>query len=73
MSDSPLEATAKLYDEAAQELGLAAQHCETAARHFRHREVPRATAHAWAALGHIREAEIRLDEQAREHSRRSNV
>jgi hypothetical protein len=73
MSEAPLEATAQLYDEAAKELALAAQHCEVAAGHFRSNEVPRGTAHAWAALGHMREAEVRLDEQAREHSRRASV
>ena len=65
-----LEATAKLYDEAARELDRA-WHCEIAARHFRDGEIPRGTAHAWAARGHLVEAESRLDEQAREHSGRS--
>jgi len=68
-----LEATARLYDEAAKELDLAARHCKVAAQHFRSSEVPRGTAHAWAARGHLLEAETRLDEQAREHSRRSSV
>jgi hypothetical protein len=66
-----LEATAKRYDEAALELDRAARHCEVAAQHFRDGVVPRGAAHAWAALGHIREAQARLDEQAREHARRS--
>jgi hypothetical protein len=35
--------------------------------HFRGAEVPRGAAHAWAALGHLREAELRLEEQARTH------
>lgn len=68
-----LEAAAKLYDDAARELDQAARHCEVAARHFRDNEVPRGAAHAWAARGHLLEAEARLDEQAREHSRRSEV
>jgi len=68
-----LEATAKLYDEAAKELDLAARHCEVAAQRFRNSDVPRGTAHAWAARGHVLEAEARLDEQAREHSERSSV
>jgi hypothetical protein len=55
------EAAARLYDEAAAELDRAAAHCPVAA------EVPRGTAHAWAALGHLREAEHRLEEQARTH------
>ena len=66
-----LEATAKLYDEAAHELDRAARHLEVAAQHFRNNEVPSGTAHAWAARGHLLEAEERLDEQAREHARRS--
>ena len=66
-----LEATAKLYDEAARELDQAARHCEVAAQHFRDKLVPRGAAHAWAARGHMLEAEARLDEQSREHARRS--
>jgi hypothetical protein len=68
-----LEGAARLYEEAADELDGAAAHCRRAAEHFRNREVPRAAAHAWAALGHVREAESRLDEQAREHRLRSQV
>ena len=66
-----LEATAKLYDQAARELEQAARHCEVAARHFRDNLVPRGAAHAWAARGHVLQAEALLDEQAREHARRS--
>jgi hypothetical protein len=66
-----LETTAQLYDETAAELDLAAQHCRTAAGHFRNKEVPRGAAHAWAAQGHVLEAQERLHEQAREHSRKS--
>ena len=68
-----LEASARLYEEAAKELDLAARHCEVAAQHFRDNLVPRGAAPAWAARGHLLEAETRLDEQAREHSRRSSV
>ena len=66
-----LEATAKLYDQAARELEQGARHCEVAARHFRDNLVPRGAAHAWAARGHVLQAEALLDEQAREHARRS--
>jgi len=65
------EAAANLYDTAAEELEQGAAHCRTAAGHFRDGEVPRAAAHAWAARGHMLEATQRLDEQAREHARRS--
>lgn len=66
-----LERAATLYDEAAEELRLAAEHCRVAAQHFRDRLVPRGAAHAWAARGHLLNAEALLDEQAREHASRS--
>ncbi len=68
-----LDAAAALYDEAAQELEQAAAHCRRSAEHFRSREVPRGAAHAWAALGHVRVAEDRLDAQARQHAAKSSV
>jgi hypothetical protein len=68
-----LEAAARLYEQAGDEFERAVGHCRRAAEHFRNREVPRGTAHAWAALGHLREAEGRLDEQAREHRLQSQV
>ncbi len=67
------EEAARLYEDAATELEQAAAHCKVAARHFRDGVVPRAAAHAWAALGHVREAEERLDAQARTHASRSTV
>jgi hypothetical protein len=63
-----LEQAVAFHEAAAAELELAAKHCRTAAAHFADREVPRAAAHAWAALGHIRAAEHSLDEQARMHA-----
>ncbi len=39
-----LEATARLYDDVAHELDLAAQHSRTAATHFRNKEIPRGAA-----------------------------
>ena len=70
---SELETAARLHDEAAVELDRAARHCEVSAKHFRDGEVPRGAAHAWAAVGHIREAEARLEEQARLHARHASV
>jgi hypothetical protein len=66
-----LEATARLYDGVANELDLAAQHCRVASSHFRNKEIPRGAAHAWAAYGHLVEAQERMREQAREHAERS--
>ena len=66
-----LEAAASLFDSAADELDLAGAHARRAAEHFRAGDVPRATAHAWAALGHLKTGEDRLVVQAREHRQRS--
>ena len=62
-----LEAAASLFDSAADELDLAGAHARKAAEHFRDGDVPRATSHAWAALGHLRTGEDRLVAHAREH------
>lgn len=70
-AEDPRDAAARLYDEAAAEFELAAQHCRTAAGHFRDRNVPRGTAHAWAAQGHALEANERLARQSRAHARKS--
>jgi hypothetical protein len=71
LTGETLEATARLYDAAAVELDEATQHCRSAAGHFRSGEAPRGSAHAWAALGHVLEAEESLHRQAREHAARS--
>jgi len=73
MTRADLERAAKLYDEAAEELDRAARHCKVAAGHFREGKVPNGTAHAWAALGHVREAEERLHEQARQHRTKAQL
>jgi hypothetical protein len=64
-----LEKAAQLYDEVADELDLAVQHCRVASTHFRNKEVPRGAAHAWAAYGHLLEAQQRMYQQARAHSK----
>jgi hypothetical protein len=51
MSD-PRAELAGLYERAAAELEVAAQHARVAARRLREQEVPRSGAHAWAAHGH---------------------
>ena len=62
-----MEAAAQLYDTAADELEKAAAHARVAAQHFREREIPRGSAHAWATRGHMLAAQRALDEQALEH------
>jgi hypothetical protein len=66
-----LEAAALLFESAADELELAGAHARRAAAHFREGDVPRGSAHAWAAFGHVRTGEERLVVQAQEHRQRS--
>jgi hypothetical protein len=68
-----LEQAAALYEQAAEELDRAAGHCRRAAEHFRSGDVPRGTAHSWAAFGNLREAQDRLEEQARQHRLRARI
>lgn len=65
-----LEAMA-LFEQTAQELEKAAQHLRTAARHMHDHEVPRACAHAFAAHGHVLNANERFAEMARMHASKS--
>jgi hypothetical protein len=67
MSD-PRDKVAAAFKEAAVELERAAAHCRIAALHYEDREVPRGCAHAFAAIGHIRQAENSIDENAILHS-----
>jgi len=62
------EAAARTYDEAAEQLQLALEHCRVAAQHYRDALIPRGAAHALAARGHLLNAEALLDEQARTHA-----
>jgi hypothetical protein len=73
MSEDRMEAAAKLYDTAAEELEQAAAHARVAAEHFRDGEIPRGGAHAWATRGHMLAAQQALDEQALEHRLRSRT
>jgi len=73
MTQADLDRAAELYEEAAEELDRAARHSKIAAGRFRDGNVPSGAAHAWAALGHIREAETRLDEQARHHRTKAEL
>ena len=68
-----LEEAAQLYERAAEELGLAQVHCLSSAEHYRTADVPRGAALAWAALGHLKVAEDRLLQQARDHRERSSA
>ena len=68
-----IEEAVRLYEQAADELDRAARHCKVSAERFRNGEVPSGTAHAWAALGHIREAEEHLYAQARRHRTKAQL
>lgn len=65
MTQEELEQAAQMYEAAAAELERAAGHCRVAAEHYRNVEQARGGVHAWAARGHILNAEAQLDEAAR--------
>jgi hypothetical protein len=71
MIDERLEEVARQYEQTATECEAAAVHLKRTASHFRHGEVPRACAHAWAALGHLIGAEQLLRRLAELHASRS--
>ena len=70
MSD-PRAEVAGLYERAAAELELAAQHARVAARHLGEDEVPGSGAHAWAAHGHELAAQELLGQAAKLHAARA--
>ncbi|GAC1546290.1 MAG: hypothetical protein NVS2B7_21370 [Herpetosiphon sp.] len=63
---------AQRYREAAAELQIAAQHLNTAAQHMDRRDVPRTTAHAFAALGHIHRTDDIIKQLAMLHATKSS-
>ena len=68
---SELEDVAKICEDAASELMLAAKHMQTTASHFRNRDIPRAGAHSLATHGHIERARALLIDVAIIHADRS--
>ncbi|KAF0242850.1 MAG: hypothetical protein FD180_3701 [Planctomycetota bacterium] len=58
-------------DSIARELESAALHARTAAGHFRQGNVPRAAAHAFAAIGHSAGAGRVIEDVARSHAKRA--
>jgi hypothetical protein len=71
MISERLEEVAGQYEQTAAECEAAALHLRRTASHFRDGEVPRASAHSWAALGHFVGAERLLKELAQLHASRS--
>ena len=67
MSD-PRDEVAAVFKEAAKELERAAAHCRIAALHYEDRKVPRGCAHAFAAIGHLKQAANFIDGNAIFHS-----
>jgi hypothetical protein len=68
------EAMNKAADEllrVAEELEAAATHARAAAQHFQAKDVPRAAAHEFAALGHLTKARLGLEALAIDHAQRS--
>jgi len=63
----------QLFEEAAQELERAAKHFSVAAQHFREKEIPRGCAHAFAAQGHIKNAQEKNAAASKIHAGRASV
>lgn len=60
MANKLREEAADQYDQAADELAAAVDHLRITARRFRADDVPSGCAHAWAAHGHMLNAETLL-------------
>lgn len=73
MSENTLVTAGGLYARIAEELEIAARHSRVAAEHFNHGDVPRGCAHAFATTGHIRNAQVVLDEAAQLHASRATL
>ncbi len=73
MSDAIFEDTATQYEQAAAELERAAAHLRVTAQHFRERDVPRGCAHAFAATGHLANAEVTIRAMAQRHASRAQL
>ncbi len=71
MTHEELEQAAQMYEAAAADLERAAGHCRVAAEHYRNLRQARGGVHAWAARGHILDAELQLDEAARKQASKS--
>ena len=69
----PRDDVAAVFKEAARELERAAAHCRIAALHYQDREVPRGCAHAFAAIGHMKQAESAIDNNAIFHSGKARI
>ena len=65
------EQAAAQYDQAADELQAAMDHLRITARRFRADDVPSGCAHAWAACGHIQNADTLLKALAVLHASRA--
>ena len=72
MSD-PRDEVAAVFKEAAAQLDRAAAHCRIAALHYENREVPRGCAHAFAALGDMKQAENAIDRNAIFHAGKARI
>lgn len=68
-----LRRTALEYEEAAAEFEAVVKHLRIAADHFRDGNIPRGSAHAWAAAGNASNGDRKLRELAEFHASRSPV
>ncbi len=71
--DDPKQKAAAAYELAAEKLDRAAAHCRIAALHYGNGEVPRGCAHAFAALGDLRQGEELIDANAVLHAGKASI
>lgn len=70
---SKLENSALTYEQIALELEKAIEHFKTTAKHLRDKEIPRASAHSLAGMGHIHKAKKLLKEEIIFHAENSSL
>ncbi|WP_372371099.1 hypothetical protein [Candidatus Uabimicrobium sp. HlEnr_7] len=73
MEEISIEEVAMLYEAIADELEIAARHCEAAAQRFRQQEVPRGSSHGFAVHGHLQCAQKILNKVAEIHASNSHI
>ncbi len=67
----PRDEQAARFEAMAAELEQAAAHCRSTAQHYRDREIPRAGAHAFAAQGHLVNAQQFFEDAAKLHAEKA--
>ena len=70
-NDAIFESLVEQCEQTVLELTLATKHMTTMAEHFRNREVPRASAHYMATLGHLEKVKDLMADLAIQHAKKA--